>query len=145
MFRGLRGYRSPLQREATFTGEHVLRRAAMNQTDVQRRVRRLEGSVLILPELLRDCFQTIDQSRGAEDGGGAERRISAVGFAPFDDHFSKRVTLAGANRFERRWLADDAVTHAQRLCFGQLLRASQANLFIGGKNECEWFVQSRQI
>src|SRR5205085_3775513 len=87
MFGRLRRYRPPLEREATFSGEHVLRRATMNQSDVKRRVRWIKGSVLLLLELFGDRFETIDQSCCTKHSRRAERRISAVCFAAFDDHF----------------------------------------------------------
>ena len=118
MLGGLCWYGPPLERETTFTSEHVFGRAATNQTNVQRGERWVEYGVLVLPQLYGDGFQSIDQPRRAKNGRRAEGRISAVCFASFHDHFGERVAFARANWFERSGLADDAVTHTQRLHLG---------------------------
>src|SRR6185369_16551237 len=109
----------------------------MNQPDVQRRVRRIECSVLILSELYRDRFEPINQSRGSKDGRRAERRISAVCLASFNNHFGERITLACTNRLQRSRLTDDAVTNTQRLRLDQLLRSNQSDFFIGREYQRE--------
>src|SRR6185369_1292613 len=111
-----------------------------NQTDVERRVRWVERGVLVFFVLYCDRFEVGDESGGAKNRGRAQRWIRAVCFASFYDHFGERITLARANRFQRGWLADDAVTHTQGFRIGQSLRTAQSDFLVRCKYHCERFL-----
>src|SRR6185295_2154961 len=97
VLRGLCRDRSPFEREPAFTRQHILRRATVDQADVEGSERGIEGGVLIVFELCGDRFETVDEPGGAKDRRCAKSRISAVCFASFHDYFGERVAFAGAN------------------------------------------------
>ena len=51
----------------------------------------------------------------------------------------------GADRLERRRLADDGAVWSQRGRFSEIARARHARLFIGGRQDVERFFQLRHI
>jgi len=58
--RRLRWYRTPLDREATFTSDNILRRATSDQSNIDCRVRRIKIRMLICLQLFGNLFQSVN-------------------------------------------------------------------------------------
>src|SRR5437588_5224557 len=86
-FGPLNGHGPPFEREATLARDDVLGRAALDESDVDGRVRRIEGLVRVPLQLLRDALDARDEPRGARDGRRAQGWVGAVPLAPAQRDF----------------------------------------------------------
>src|ERR1044071_1622592 len=97
---------APFEREAAPARDDVLRRAAVDEPDVERRVRRVERLVREFLQLFRHRLDSINQPRGAHDGRRAEMWVSAVPLAAAHRHLREAVALARAHGSQAGGLAD---------------------------------------
>ncbi len=107
--------RAPLDGETAFAGNDILRRAAMNQSNVQRGKGRIECGILAGRELLRDALQPGNYARRVIDGRPSLRRKRAVRFFAADDDLSERVALPCPDGPQTGRFADDGVARPHRL------------------------------
>src|SRR5205085_6866998 len=122
-FGPLSGHGPPFEREATLARDDVLGRAALDESDVDGRVRRIEGLVRVPLQLLRDALDARDEPRGARDGRRAQGWVGAVPLAPAQRDFGEAVALARADGPQRCRLAHDGVARAERTRLREPLRA----------------------
>src|SRR5437764_6770123 len=141
-FGALARHGPPFEREAALARDYVLGRAALDESDVDGRVRRVESLMRVALQLLGDALDARDESRGARDGRRARRGVRAVPFAPAHAHVGEAVALARAYGSQRCRLANDGVSHAEGSGLRQALRAETADLLVRRQDERE---RSREL